>query len=229
MKVMQFDVASAFLNGDINEEIYMHQPIGFEDKTNRVCRLNRSLYSLKQALRCWNQKFDQFMVNLGFVQSREDPCVYIRHHKVIVALYVDDGLAVSTNQEELDNLINELRSKFKIVAKELNYFLGLEITQSKIGDISLSQAAFVNKLLERFNMVGCKPVSRILIKRKLMELKLKEGGDIRKHIAFLDKLLQELKTAGEKLTDLDKVNYLLVTLPKYCDADVKGFDLVDKK
>ncbi|KAK7576630.1 hypothetical protein V9T40_012916 [Parthenolecanium corni] len=159
MKVMQFDVSTAFLYGAVDEEIYMHQPVGFEDDTNRVCRLNRSLYGLKQASRCWNQKFDKFMVSLGFMQSKEDPCVYIRHHKVIVALYVDDGLVVSTNQEELDNFLDELRSKFKIVAKELNYFLGLEISQSKNGDISVGQSAFVNKLLERFNMVGCKPVS----------------------------------------------------------------------
>ncbi|KAK7603621.1 hypothetical protein V9T40_003620 [Parthenolecanium corni] len=159
MKVMQFDVSTAFLYGAVDEEIYMHQPVGFEDDTNRVCRLNRSLYGLKQASRCWNQKFDKFMVSLGFMQSKEDPCVYIRHHKVIVALYVDDGLVVSTNQEELDNFLDELRSKFKIVAKELNYFLGLEISQSKNGDITVGQSAFVDKLLERFNMVGCKPVS----------------------------------------------------------------------
>lgn len=116
---------SAFLYGDVDEEIYIKQPIGYQDDTNRVCRLKRSLS------RCWNRKFDDFMVSLKFVQSREDPCVYIRGNesrKIIVALYVDDGLVVSKSDREMKVFIEELKSKFKVIGKELTYFLGLEIS-----------------------------------------------------------------------------------------------------
>lgn len=126
MKMMQFDVSTAFLYGNVNEEIYMKQPIGYQDGTNRVCRLKRSLYGLKQASRCWNHKFDDFMVRLKFAQSREDPCVYIRGNesrKIIVALYVDDGLVVSKSDQEMKIFIEELKLKFKVIGKELTYFL----------------------------------------------------------------------------------------------------------
>lgn len=156
MKLMQFDVSTAFLYGDVNEEIYMKQPIGYSDGTNRVCRLQRSLYGLKQALRCWNQKFDDFMVSLKFQQRREDPCLYICHsgsNKIIVTLYVDDGLIASTSAHEMEVFISKLQSNFKIVASELTYFLGLEISQVN-GDIAVGQTAFIEKILEWFNRIS---------------------------------------------------------------------------
>ena len=160
MILKQFDVSAAFLYGDVNEEIYMRQPIGYSDNSDRVCRLKRSLYGLKQASRCWNRKFDDFMISLKFKPSNEDPCVYIRRHesyKLIVALYVDDGLVISTSKDQMGVFIEELRSKFKIVAKELSYFLGLQI--SKINnDIAVSQTAFIDRILNRFNMTECNPV-----------------------------------------------------------------------
>lgn len=161
MKLKHFDVSAAFLYGDISETIYMRQPEGFEDGTNRVCKLKRSLYGLKQASRCWNQKFDDFMGSLNFVQSKEDPCLYVRHKnavKIFVALYVDDGLVASNSSSEIETFISELQSKFKIVAKELTYFLGLEITQVENG-IAVGQAAFVKKILDRFGMSNCNKVS----------------------------------------------------------------------
>jgi len=161
MVMKQFDVSTAFLYGDLSEDIYMQQPEGYEDGTNRVCLLKRSLYGLKQSSRCWYQKFHDFMIQLKFVQSLEDPCVYIRQKvssKIIVALYVDDGLCVATNQQELDVFIRELESSFKIVAKELSYFLGLEITKTG-DDIAVSQTAFIEKILERFGLSTCNSVS----------------------------------------------------------------------
>lgn len=67
MKLKQFDVKTAFLNGELQEDIYMEQPQGFSDGKDRVCKLQRSLYGLKQASRCWNQKFNKFIKLFGFI------------------------------------------------------------------------------------------------------------------------------------------------------------------
>ncbi|PNF31714.1 hypothetical protein B7P43_G13202 [Cryptotermes secundus] len=78
MYMTQFDVSTAFLYGDLEEIIYMKQPEGFEDGTNRVCKLKKSLYGLKQAPRCWNRRFGKFLSNQGFQASKEDPCLYVK-------------------------------------------------------------------------------------------------------------------------------------------------------
>lgn len=89
----QFNVRTAFLYGEIDAEIYMTQPQGFEDGSGRVCRLKKSLYGLKQSPRCWNNKFHSFMEKNGFTRSTADPCIYIRQNaaengaeKLIVAI-----------------------------------------------------------------------------------------------------------------------------------------------
>ncbi len=79
MELMQFDVSTAFLYGGVKEEIYMKQPVCYSDGTNHIRYLNRSLYVLKQASRCWNQKFNDFMLNQKLEQSRENPYGYIRN------------------------------------------------------------------------------------------------------------------------------------------------------
>ena len=80
MIVHQKDVVTVFLNGELDEEIYMQQPEGYEvsGKKNLVCKLKKFLYGLKQAPRCWNRALKEFMVQAGFVQSEADPCVFIR-------------------------------------------------------------------------------------------------------------------------------------------------------
>ena len=87
------DVSAAFLNGELEEEIYLSQPPGFviQEKENFVCKLNKSLYGLKQSPRCWNNSFDQFMKELGFVQTASDSCIYIKDNQnilCVVAIYV---------------------------------------------------------------------------------------------------------------------------------------------
>ncbi len=77
MKLAQFDVKTAFLNG-VLEDVYMEQPEGFEDNTERVCYVKKSLYGLKQAPRCWNKRFEKFMKNAGFKNSNADPCLFYR-------------------------------------------------------------------------------------------------------------------------------------------------------
>lgn len=156
----QFDVRTAFLYGKIDAEIYMTQPQGFDDGTGRVCRLKKSLYGLKQSPRCWNNKFHSFMRKSGFLRSTADPCIYVRlkeGEKLMVAIYVDDGLIAGSSQTTVDSFLELLTSEFKITVGSLDSFLGMQIERHDSG-FFLSQRAYVERILQRFDMIDCKSV-----------------------------------------------------------------------
>ena len=97
LELAQFDIKTAFLNGEIEEEIYMKKPDSYDDGTTRVCKLFKRLYGLKQSSRCWNRRLVNFMRKNNFVTSNADPCLFVRQSdtsKLIVAIYVDDELIV---------------------------------------------------------------------------------------------------------------------------------------
>ena len=107
LELYQMDVKTAFLNGELNEEIYMDQPLGFELKgrERKVCKLKRSIYGLKQASRQWNLKFHQAILEDGFTMMEEDHCVYIKrsnNYFIILSLYVDDLLIVGNDKKLID-------------------------------------------------------------------------------------------------------------------------------
>ena len=98
------DVKTTFLHGDMEEEIYMKQPEGFivKGKKELICKLKKSLYGLKQSPRMWYQKFDPYMLVIGFTRSKDDHCVYfklINDHLIYLVLYVDDMLPIGNKKE----------------------------------------------------------------------------------------------------------------------------------
>lgn len=102
MFVRHIDVKTAFLNGIIDTEIYIKQPEGFVEpgKENLVCKLNRSIYGLKQSARCWNQRINDIFIKFGFRRGIADNCLYIKENKgdfIYVLIYVDDIIISSTN------------------------------------------------------------------------------------------------------------------------------------
>ncbi|KAK0573601.1 hypothetical protein LWI29_010645 [Acer saccharum] len=161
----QLDVKTAFLHGDLEEEIYMQQPEGFAEKGNEemVCRLTKSLYGLKQAPRQWYKKFDGFMQKNGYFRCNADHCCYFKKVKssfIILLLYVDDMLVAGANLEEINNLKKQLSSEFEMkdlgAAKQI---LGMRISRDEQGGtLQLSQAEYIRKVLQRFNMSDAKPV-----------------------------------------------------------------------
>lgn len=158
----QFDVKTAFLYGDLNEEIYMLQPTGYDDKSGKVCRLNRSLYGLKQASRCWNQKFTSFLKNFGFETSKADSCVFISNKTgniMILAIYIDDGLVAAKCEADICELLNFLGKTFQIKSGNLECFLGLEIESEVDGSIYIHQTSYAKKILSKFQMDQSVPVS----------------------------------------------------------------------
>lgn len=157
----QFDVKTAFLYGLLNEDIYMEQPIGYNDGTGRVCKLFKSLYGLKQSSRCWNQQFSEFLQKFNFKISTCDPCVFISNqngNKMVLAIYIDDGLIAAKRSVDIANLLEYLQLKFEIKVFDASIFLGLEICHTGRG-IHICQRSYAKKILERFNMIDAHPVA----------------------------------------------------------------------
>ena len=139
----------------------MRQPEGFSDDTARVCLLRRSLYGLKQASRCWNQRFVDEIGKFGLKQSLNDSYIFVRDHKreiLILGIYVDDGVVISSNQEEADELIAHLERSFEVTTST-GQFLGMKVTREENGDVVLSQKAYTGRVLRRFRMQDSCPVS----------------------------------------------------------------------
>lgn len=125
MTIYQFDVKTAFLYGELKEDVYMKQPIGYKDGSDKVCKFVKSLYGLKQASSCWNTKFTHFIKKFHFKVSSQDPCVFIRKEGddvVYLAIYVDDGLITASNKESIKPVIDFLREQFEITTSEANYY-----------------------------------------------------------------------------------------------------------
>jgi hypothetical protein len=165
LEVEQMDVKTTFLHGDLEEEIYMKQPEGFvvKGKKELVCKLKKSLYGLKQSPRMWYQKFDTYILGLGFVRSRVDHYVYskqVGNHFIYVVLYVDDMLLVGNNMDVIKEVKSQLSSKFDM--KDLgvaNFILGMEIKRDRANmKLWLNQRKYVEMILQRFNMHGSKSV-----------------------------------------------------------------------
>lgn len=171
MCIKQFDIKTAFLNGELKEEVYMEQPIGFSDGTNKVCRLKASLYGLKQASRCWNEKFSKFIKLFGFRQCKADPCVYVSRKNgalTMLAIHVDDGLIAGENQSDVKSVIKYLGEHFEIKEMDIGCFLGLEIEQKPDGSIFVHQSTYAAKVLSRFNMENCVGVSTPIDANQMM-------------------------------------------------------------
>lgn len=157
-EIAKFDVKTAFLYGDLKEEIYMLQAPGFinEDHKNLVCKLQRSLYGLKQSPRCWNEKFVKFLENFHFKNIESDKCVFvgrIENSIVYLALYVDDGLLISQSQRAIDMVLKYLQNIFQITISMANEFVGLEISRDRRKRLlKISQPSYINKIVERYGM-----------------------------------------------------------------------------
>lgn len=160
----QMDATTAFLQSELEEEIFMEQPPCFEDPTRRnlVCRLNKALYGLKQSSRVWNGKLDAALKRFGLHSSKYDPCLYnrIADGKILfVAIYVDDVVIVSNDEGVKNEIKAKLSSTFRM--KDLgpvSSCLGIRVTRGQ-GCVALDQQAYIESMLTRFNMQNAKPVS----------------------------------------------------------------------
>ena len=193
LEVEQLDVKTAFLHGDLEEEIYMEQPEGFEvaGKKHMVCKLNKSLYGLKQAPRQWYMKFDSFMKSQTYLKTYSDPCVYFKRFSennfIILLLYVDDMLIVGKDKGLIAKLKGDLSKSFDM--KDLGpaqQILGMKIVRERTSrKLWLSQEKYIERVLERFNMKNAKPVSTPLaghlkLSKKMCPTTVEEKGNMAK-------------------------------------------------
>lgn len=163
LDITHLDVTTAFLNGDLEETIYMQKPASFPNSKNdgKVLRLKKAIYGLKQSSRAWYRKVDDCLISMGYKRSKIESCLYTKNSnksKTIVTLYVDDFFIFSDDVSETDNLKSVLASHFKL--KDLGAVrqcLGMNVSVDKAnGVVTLSQESYVNQLLEKFNMLECK-------------------------------------------------------------------------
>ncbi|CAJ2656645.1 unnamed protein product [Trifolium pratense] len=158
----QLDVKNAFLNGDLEEEVYMDIPPGFEDKFgSNVCKLNKSLYGLKQSPRAWFEKFTYSMKKQGYIQGQADHTLFTKFSQdgkiAVLIVYVDDIVLTGDDIVEMARVKEKLALDFEIKdLGSMRYFLGMEVARSKDG-ILVSQQKYILDLLKETGMSGCRP------------------------------------------------------------------------
>lgn len=175
--VHQLDVSNAFLNGDLDEIVYMAMPKGYSGYGSRVspqgtyeevgnaqhlvCRLKKALYGLRQASRQWHHKLSLTLISLGFRHSKADYSLYSKVTNeaiVLVLIYVDDLLLSGNSEVLINDLKAELSKHFQMRdLGPVNYFLGLEIDRSSAG-FFVSQKKYVLDLIKEFGMMGACPL-----------------------------------------------------------------------
>jgi ATP-binding cassette subfamily B (MDR/TAP) protein 1 len=157
------DFKTSFLNGNIEEELYMVQPEGFVDPkdANKVCKLQRSIYGLKQASRSWNLCFDEVIKDFGFVQNTEESCIYKKMSGSSISflvLYVDDILVIVNDVQMLNSVKEYLNSQFSMKDMgKVAYVLGIKIYRDRSRHLLvLTQSNYLDKVLKRFRMENSK-------------------------------------------------------------------------
>lgn len=154
------DVCTAYLNGDLQEEVYMKIPHGVRKDEGMVCKLNRSIYGLKQSAVCWNRKIDSVLREYGFEPSGAEQCIYTIkgnsiQDNIYLGLYVDDVIIITGNMDKLNKLKAYLKSTFAMVdMNEIKMFVGIKVTRTS-NTLSLDQSAYINTVLKKFNMEEC--------------------------------------------------------------------------
>ena len=157
LEIEQMDVKTAFLYGAIEEDIYMEQPMGFEN-SDLVCKLNKALYGLKQSPRVWYNTFTQFLKELGFTALSSDLCIF-HNSGTYIAVFVDDLLIVGPSKSDINEMKEKLNIRFHMTdLGPCHYYLGMEVSRDRQNrTIHLSQKGYIEKVLRDFSMWECKP------------------------------------------------------------------------
>lgn len=156
------DVKLAFLNRELEEEVYIEQPNGFSltEEKEMVCRLKKDLCGLKQVPRIQYARLDKSLTKLGFIKGTTDGNLYLRgvdNGLFIIVIFVDD-IIFGGNDEESDKFVEEMKNDFEMSMKgEMNFFLGLQIVQNSDG-IFISQGKYLKAFSKIFGLASCKPM-----------------------------------------------------------------------
>lgn len=157
--VKQFDVTTAFLNGVLEEDVFIEPPQGISIAKTQCLKLVKSLYGLKQAPRAWSSKFNEVVTVAGFRSTHSDPCVYFNQKSgVYLSVYVDDGLIIGPSEQACNDIIQTLNKEFKTKEVITNMFLGCEIHTTKAGFL-LKQTRYIEDMLNKFSLSDSLPAT----------------------------------------------------------------------
>ncbi|GJZ55496.1 retrovirus-related pol polyprotein from transposon TNT 1-94 [Tanacetum coccineum] len=195
MTIYQMDVKTAFLNGELKEEVYVSQPKGFVDPDHptHVYRLKKALYRLKQASRAWYDTLSRLLLDNKFSKGAIDLTLFTRKtgkHILLVQIYEDDIIFASTDPKACDIFSNEMSSKFQMsMMGQMYFFLGLQVSQNP-GGIFINQSKFTLEILKKFGMDSCDPVDTPMVDRlKLDEDPLGIPVDQTRFCSMVDSLM----------------------------------------
>nr|GEY32663.1 retrovirus-related Pol polyprotein from transposon TNT 1-94 [Tanacetum cinerariifolium] len=174
MVVYQMDVKTAFLNGDLREEVYVSQPDGFvdADNPNHVYKLKKALYGLKQAPRAWYDMLSSFLLSQDFSKGSVDPTLFKRRNGndlLLVQIYVDDIIFAASTLKLCDLFTNLMCSKFKMsMMGKISFFLGLQISQNPRG-IFINQSKYALESLKKYGFESCDPVDTPMVEKSKLD------------------------------------------------------------
>lgn len=180
-EVHHLDVKTAFLNGEIIEDVYVAQPEGYEKegKKHLVYKLLKALYGLRQAPRTWYTKLNASLESLGFKKCPSEYVVYTKQEgddKMMIAVYVDDLLVTGSNIAMIERFKQQMNKNFEMTDMgKLSYYLGIEVEQSR-GCIKLRQTGYTKKIIEKAGLKGCNPVKYPMDLKEFLDKD--EGGKI---------------------------------------------------
>lgn len=161
--VRHFDIKTAFLNGELSEEIYLKQPPGFE-KGDKVLKLKKSLYGLKQAAKVWNDTLHGSLMNAGCTQSQIDKCLYSLRSDgstCYILIHVDDLLVATDDNSLMSELIAKIEGEFELKdLGEVKNYLGIQVSRDEVGNFSLTQSNYIDQIVESADLKDAK-VSKI--------------------------------------------------------------------
>ena len=191
-KLAQIDVKTAFLNASVKEDIYVSVPSGVDVGDNKVLKLNKALYGIKQAPHEWNVEIDSFILSLNFTKCAKDTCVYVKmsktNHPIILGLFVDDMIIsyVENDENEWFEMKGKLMNKYVLSDEgEARKIVGLRLTK-KNDCLYIDQSAYVDEKLTLFRMSECRTVSTPGTKRgKINEqavMRYNQGAKVNKHL-----------------------------------------------
>ncbi|RVW36141.1 Retrovirus-related Pol polyprotein from transposon RE1 [Vitis vinifera] len=190
----QFDIKNAFLNGELEEEVFMMLPPGFykKEEETRVCKLKKSLYGHKQSPKAWFDRFTKVIKNQGYQQGQSDHTMFFKQSNdgrmIILIVYIDDIILTGDDTGEVERLKKVLATEFEVKdLAQMRYFLGMEVARSRKG-ISISQRKYVLDLLTETGMLGCKPNDTPIKARKRTESDEKPV-DREKYQRLVDRLI----------------------------------------
>ncbi|GKC01123.1 retrovirus-related pol polyprotein from transposon TNT 1-94 [Tanacetum coccineum] len=238
MIIYQMDVKTAFLNGDLQEEVFVSQPEGFEDQENptHVYRLKKALYGLKQAPRAWYDTLLKFLLANHFFKGAVDPTLFTRKtgkHILLVQIYVDDIIFASTDHNACNIFSKEMSSKFQMsMMGQMSFFLGLQVSQSP-GGIFINQAKYALETLKKYGMDLSEPVDTPMVDRLKLDEDLMgipvdqtrfrgiyQAKPTKKHFEAIKRVFRYLKGTINMGLWYPKDNAMSLTA--YADADHAG-------